>query len=186
VAYQLGYLRWTANSQESYIAAVSSRVATLMRVGLGDHIHCAVFRKFPKEAPKLEDLARKLGPQYNGLIPIVRKRVPDTYRMVIAHECRYHGRRFIHLSLKSESRLLSLVIARKNDGESFEAGKVLPALAESGVSFYRAGVQRFKIASFESRDHLVYLVSDLGGEQNMEMMVALAPDLKSFLEGLEG
>ncbi len=51
VAYQLGHLRLTTNSQESYIGSVSNRVATIMRVGLGDHIHCSVFRKFPRNAP---------------------------------------------------------------------------------------------------------------------------------------
>src|SRR6185295_2066276 len=40
VAYQLGHLRLTAASQASYIASVSNRVASIMRVGLGDHIHC--------------------------------------------------------------------------------------------------------------------------------------------------
>ena len=49
--YQLGHLRFTTASQESYIASVSNRVATLMRVGLGDHIHCAVFRKSKKTPP---------------------------------------------------------------------------------------------------------------------------------------
>ena len=37
--YQLGGLRQTAEEQESFIATVSSRVSTLKRVGLGDHIH---------------------------------------------------------------------------------------------------------------------------------------------------
>ena len=48
IAYQLGHLRFTAASQEAYVNSVTRQVATLMRVGLGDHIHCAVFRKAPK------------------------------------------------------------------------------------------------------------------------------------------
>jgi hypothetical protein len=49
IAYQLGHLSLTVSSQESYIATVSNRVTTLMQVGLGDHLHCAVFRKYPKD-----------------------------------------------------------------------------------------------------------------------------------------
>jgi hypothetical protein len=30
-----------------------------MRVGLGDHVHCSVFRKFPKDAPKVADLGKE-------------------------------------------------------------------------------------------------------------------------------
>ena len=185
VAYQLGHLRLTIGSQESYIASVSYRVATLMRAGLGDHLHCSVFRKFPKNPPEAVQLARQLGPEYNGLIPIVRGHLPESYRMMLAHECRYHGRRFIHVSLKSDSQLVSLIIARKSEGESFETENMVPALVRSGITLYGAGVQRFQIASFESRDHLIYFVSDLDKHQNMDFMLALAPDVKSFLTSKE-
>ena len=99
ISYQLGHLRLTVRSQESYIASVSTHIATLMRVGLGDHIHCSVFRKYPKNPPTTEEFVEKMNPQYAGLIPIVRSQVPDNYRMMLAHQCRYHGRKFVHLSL---------------------------------------------------------------------------------------
>lgn len=185
VAYQLGHLRLTAGSQESYISSVSTRVVTLMRVGLGDHIHCSVFRKFPKDPPKVEDLAAKLGPQYRGLIPIVRSKIPGDYRLMLAHQCSYHRRKFVHLSLKNGSQLISLVITRKGEGETFEAGDLLPALAQSGISFYNSGVQRFQIAAFESRDYVVYFISDLPQQKNTEMMLAVAPQVKDFLSRLE-
>jgi hypothetical protein len=185
IAYQLGHLRLTTASQESYITAVSNRVATLMRVGLGDHIHCSVFRKFPKDPPSAEALAARLGPEYRDLLPLVRRNVPERYAMVIAHTCRYRGRRFVHLSLRGEGKLMSLVIARKKDGESFATEGMAAALSRSGIDVYRAGVQRFEIASFESRDHLVYFVSDLGRQPNMEMMLALAPRVREFLAARE-
>jgi hypothetical protein len=186
IAYQLGHLRWTSASQDSYIASVTNRVATLMRIGLSDHIHCSVFRKFPKEAPKIEDLAAKLGPEYKQLIPVVRQHVPRDFRLMIAHECGYRGRKFIHLSLKGDTGLLSLVVARKQDGESFETEGLLPALTQSGIPIYRAGVQKFHIASFESTDHLVYLVSDMGQDQNTQLMLAMAPQVKDVLRRIKG
>jgi hypothetical protein len=181
IAYQLGHLRLTTASQQSYIASVTNRVATLMRVGLADHIHCAVFRKFPKDTPKLEDLAAKLGPDYKALIPAVRQHLPGDFRLMIAHECGYQGRKFTHLSLKSESQLVSLVIARKSDGESFETEGLLPALTQSGIPFYRASVQRFEIASFESANHMVYVISDMGKQENMKFMLAVAPQVMDVL-----
>ncbi len=185
IAYQLGHLRLTTASQDSYIASVSSRVATLMRVGLGDHIHCSVFRKFPKQLPKLEDVAQKLSPEFRALVPIVRRHVPERYRMVIAHSCRYQGRRFVHLSLRGDGKLMSLVIARKKDGESFAVENMASAMAQSGVAFYRAGVQRFEVSAFETRDHLVYFVSDLGRQPNTDLMLALAPQVREFLDAKE-
>lgn len=185
IAYQLSHWHLTTASQESYVTSVTNRVATLMRVGLGDHIHCAVFRQLPKTAPKVEDLAASLGAAYGELVPIIRKQLPEEYRLITAHECRYHDRKFVHLVLKSDSRLLSLVIARKRDGESFAIEGLVPALAESGISFYRAGVQSFQIASFESAGHLVYFISDLDQRHNMQMMLAIAPQVKELLRKIE-
>jgi hypothetical protein len=185
IAYQLGHLRLTVGSQESYIASVSTQIATLMRVGLGDHIHCSVFRKYPKNPPTTEEFIQKMNPQYVGLIPIVRSEVPDMYRMMLAHECRYHGRRFVHLSLMDDSNMLSLVITRKGAGESFKTEDMLPGLVQSGIPMYQTGVQRFQITAFETRDYLVYFISDLPKQRNTELMLALGPQVKDFLAKLE-
>jgi anti-sigma factor (TIGR02949 family) len=185
VAYQMGHLRFTRNSRESYIGSVNSKIPALMRVGLGDHIHCSVFRKYPVSPPTVEQMSAALGPQYGGLIPIVKQYVPAGFRLVLAHQCRYHERKFIHLALKNDSRLLSLVITRKIDGESFSKDELLPALSESGISIYRAGVQRFQIAALESSAYIVYVISDLPQPQNMELMRAIAPALRNYLGKLE-
>lgn len=184
VVYQLGHLRLTATSQESYIVSVSNRVATLMRVGLGDHIHCAVFRKYPKEAPPVEKLEESLGPEYRGLIPVVKQNVPSDYRLMLGHQCRYHGRRFVHLSFRNDSHLLSLVIAKKSEGESFEAQGLLPALVQSGIPLYQAGVQGFAMDAFETRGFLVYFISDLPAADNAAMTIAMAPGVRDLLERL--
>jgi hypothetical protein len=185
VAYQLGHLRLTAASQASYIATVSNKVASIMRVGLGDHIHCAFFRKFPKNPPTMDQFVTKLGPNYAGLIPIVRKEVPQQYRLEIAHQCTWGGRKFVHLVLRNDDQLISLVLAHKQAGESFETEGLLPALAQADMPVYQSGVQNFQIATFESRDHLVYLISDLPKDQNMKQMLAMAPALKQYLAKLE-
>jgi len=181
VAYQLGHLRLTVSSQESYIGTVSTHIATLMRVGLGDHIHCSVFRKYPKNPPTTEQFIAKMNPQYAGLIPIVRSQVPDNYRMMLAHQCGYHRRKFIHLSLMSDSNMLSLVITRKGDGESFSTEDMLPALVQAGIPMYQSSVQRFQMTAFETRDYLVYFISDLPKQQNTQLMLALGPKVKDFL-----
>ena len=184
IAYQLGHLRLTASSQESYIASVSNHVASIMRVGLRDHLHCSHFRKFPKDEPKLENIERKLPAPYRGMVPIVRKHVPADFQLMITHECGYHDRKFVHLALKRGSQLLSVVLAVKQDGESFKTEELIPALTGAGIPFYQSGVQRFQIAAFESDRHLVYIVSDLSQEENMRTMTAMGPELKDYLNKL--
>ncbi len=186
VSYQLGHLRITASSQESYIAAISSRVAGVMTVGLGDHVHCTVFRKFPKNPPTLEEMTAKLGPEYAGLLPLVKDRLAGDMQIVMAHRCSYHGRKFVHLAMRGDSKLLSMVISLKRDGESFTKENLLPVLSDSGIPMYRSGVQRFEIAGVESRSHLVYVVSDLPGKENLAFLTALAPAVTDLLNKVKG
>ena len=186
IAYQLGHLRVTAKSQEAYIGSISTRVSNIMRVGLGDHVHCAYFRKFPKNPPTLEQMAANLGTDYAGLLPLVKDRVPADLQIVMAHRCKFHGREFIHLAFRNDSELLSMVISLKREGESFTKENLAPVLADSGIPVYRAGVQHFEIAGFESRDHLVYVVSDLPQQKNVEILTALAPAVKDLLNKGKG
>lgn len=185
ISYELGHLRFTAASQESYIVKVSRQAATIMRVGLGDHLHCAYFHKFPKQPPSVEHFVRELGADYSTLLPVVNGNVPAGTRVELAHQCRYRGRKFVHLAIRGESQLVSLVIARKQDGESFEIEGLMPALVQSGLPVYKATAQKFEIASFETSGHLVYLVSDLPGEQNQERLLAMAPAIRDALNKAE-
>lgn len=95
------------------------------------------------------------------------------------------GRKFIHLALKSDSRLLSLVLTRKQEGESFVTEGLLPVEEFNGVPVYRAAAQRFEIAAFESGEHLAYVISDLPRDGNLKLMLALTPDVKELLSGIE-
>src|SRR5258708_23853080 len=105
--------------------------------------------------------------------------------MMLAHECHYRKRAFVHLSWMDGSKMVSLVITRKAGGESFRTEDMLPALVQSGIPMYQTGVQRFQMIAFETRDHLVYFISDLGKQQNTDLMLALGPRVKDFLAKLE-
>ncbi len=186
IGFQLINLRKTAGDQESFIVSVASRVGTLMRVGLGDHIHCAFFRKFPAEAPATEELESELGKEYKDLVPVLRQNISDQYKLVLGHQCRYNGRTFVHLSLKNGSQLMSLVITTKRGGETFDIQGVLPELVQSGIPMYASSTDRFQIAAMETTSHLVYFVSDLPSKQNTQLLVAMAPSIETILENLEG
>jgi hypothetical protein len=54
-------------------------------------------------------MAAQLGPDYHSLLSVVKEGVPADLQIVMAHQCSYHGRKFVHLSLKNDSHLLSLV-----------------------------------------------------------------------------
>jgi hypothetical protein len=185
VAYQLGHLRLTTSMQEGYIATVSSRIPGILRVGLGDHVHCSVFRKYSKQPPSPAEMSGALGSEYRALLDAVQPHIPDGFQLVMAHKCKYHGRQFVHISLKRDSQLISLVITRRQSGESFSNSALLPVVKERSLPIYTDRVQRFDISGFETKDHLAYLVSNLPKETHSDLMLALAPGIQSVLQKLD-
>jgi hypothetical protein len=165
--------------QDAFIQKVSASLSAVLKVGLGDHIHCSIFRKYPKNPPSVEEMAEKLGPSYQELVPLVKARVPEGYRIILAHQCGFQGRRFVHLTLTNGSSLLSLVITRRQPGESMQALTVSDHA--SGVPVYQAAAQNYDVAGFETNQFLAYVVSDLGARKNLQIAYALAPSVHQFL-----
>lgn len=180
VAYQLGHMRFSRASQDAYIASIANQVASLLRPGLKDHVHCAYYRKFPK-TPAQAKFLEELGPEYSDLLHVVKRYSPNGYQLVTAHKCGYEDRRYVHLALKKGGSLVSLVIAAKGAGESFATEQLRPDLQTDGRQFFQAGVQRFAVSAFETDRHLVYTVSDLTAAENMNLMVAMAPQVSAVL-----
>jgi len=170
--------------QDAFIQKVSTSLSAVLKVGLGDHIHCSIFRKYPKDPPSVEEMAQKLGPSYQELVPLVKVRVPEGFRIILAHQCGYQGRRFVHLTLTNGSSLLSLVITRRQPGESMQALSV--ADHASGVPVYQTVAQNYDVAGFETDQFLAYVVSELGARQNLAIAYALAPSVHQFLAAVRG
>lgn len=174
-------------AQVAFIDRIAVRLPALLRAGLGDHLHCTVARKYPDNYPKPENIKpeKRLGAEFEGLREIVRRIVPEKYRLILAHRCGFKDRRFIHLTFRGDdAKLISLIVTRKDEGESFAAEQVLPALQQAGVPVYQRGVSGYQVAGFESRDYLAYLVSDLGAEENLQLTASIAAPVRAYLDRL--
>ncbi len=185
-------LRWRTNrlyddagAQAEYIRAVSARLPRVETVGLADHLHCAVFRRFPKEYPAEAVAAQQLGPQFVQLVSNVKEKMPGEYRVVMAHRCSYAGRHYVHFVLKSDSNLLSLVITEKQPGESFGEMEASSG-SEVSVPIYQVAAKRFEVAGFESQGYLAFIVSDLDRKDNLQIAENLAPLVAGFLNSING
>ncbi len=163
--------------QDVYIQKVSASLAAVLKVGLGDHIHCAVYRT-PSPPATVEQMVKDLG-QYQGLLPVVKAAVPERFRIIMAHQCSYHGRKFVHFTMHDGKELVSLVIAKKQDGEIMQGLK--PAMRASGISVYQAGTDRWKVAGFEAGGYLAYVVSEMNGKANLQVAADLAHPVREFL-----
>ncbi len=173
-------------SQERYIDSLLARLATVFQVGLGDHLHCAHFREFPQDTPSLEEMTTKMEAEYATLIPAVRDQIPTGHHIALAHQCTYRGRRFVHMITRGNRQLLSIVITRKQAGESFTSASLTAIKNAAGVSLYGSTADQFEIAGFEAGDHLAFIVSDMGREENLQWAVSLAPSVHRFLAAMQG
>ncbi len=156
----------------------------ILRVGLGDHAHCALQRELPTTPRALSDMRQSLGSGYAGVLDVVMDAMPAGFHMVEAHVCGFQSRRFVHVICRSDATILSIVVTRKN-GEAFDPAGVFAVLAGSGVQIYRATQQGLQIDGFETHDHLAFVVSGLSAEQNFRVASEMAPNLRTVLASSE-
>jgi hypothetical protein len=70
--------------------------------------------RLPALSDRPEEMKNQLGPSYKGLLPLVAAAVPRGFHVIMAHQCGYAGRKYIHLTLQNGTELLSLVITESS------------------------------------------------------------------------
>jgi mycothiol system anti-sigma-R factor len=162
-------------------ATASSGNANLMKIGLGNHIHCAIDAGFENRLFTDEEMAAKLGDEFAGLVALVREKISSTHRVTAGHRCKFNDRRFVHLILKGDQSTVSLVVTGK-DGESFSQKEAGDFMRASGIDVYQSRMEGFEVAGFETRDYLAFVVSNLSRDQNSALARGLAPAVRDYLE----
>ena len=156
----------------------------ILRVGLGDHVHCALDKGLWRERFSSDKMAERLGPEYADIVSLVKERVPGDYELAVGHRCRFKGRKFVHLILNKQETVISLVITQK-DGESFSQSDLAAVVEASGTPLRHARLENMEVTGFETRDHLAFVVSNLNKEENLNIASGLAPSVRDFLARLE-
>jgi hypothetical protein len=168
-------------AQASLNEALTERTAGILKIGLSDHVNCALHQDFSAGRQSGERMSRDLGPDYIGLVSLVKDRVPPDHTVIVAHRCRVSERDFVHLILTNRQTILSVILTKKS-GESFDQATALKA---SGVPLYQARRQDLEVAGFDARTYLAYMVSGLAKESNLQIASNLAPAMRDFIAKLE-
>ena len=167
-----------------------ARVQQLLRVGVVDHLHCAILAEKWKTFVSLDEIKTNtrdsaLGSEFVDLVPAVQAKLGPDYKVVDGHRCTANNRQYIHLILTgNEQRILSLVITEKKN-ESFTQADAVAVMKASGISIYQARQGKYEIAGFESGKYMAFVVSDLGRDSNLNVASALAPIIYDHLHRLE-
>lgn len=174
------------DAQANFIRALEAGLPGIVKVGLSDHLHCAVFRKFPRQYPIVAVAAEQLGPKYLPLVAMLEAQIPKGSRLLMAHRCTYQGRKYVHLVVKNDEGLLSLLITDRQPNESFARENLSPSSGAAGVSIFQTRAQNYEVAGFETTDELAFVVSDLSQEANFEIASRLAPVVSAYLNRMNG
>ena len=187
-------LRWGyvigVSQPAGVVETVSARVQELLRVGLVDHVHCAIvlerWKRFISfEEMKADSTRSALGPEFIDLVPAVQARLGPYFKMVQGHRCTANHRQYIHLILTGDKgAIVSLVITEKR-GESFAQADAVAVINASGLPIYRDRQGILEIAGFESDKYLAYVVSNLNHDSNLNVASTIAPLVYSHLHRLE-
>lgn len=176
-----GALLWSGREEASAPQA-SFGNAGIMKIGLGNHVHCAIDSGFENRLFTDEEMSAKLGDEFAGLASLLKEKIPASdYRVTAGHRCKFNDRRFVHLILKNEQATVSVIVTRK-DGESFSQGNASDFLRASGVSIHQSRMENFEVAGFETRDYLAFIVSNLPRDKNSVIAASLAPAVRDYLE----
>jgi anti-sigma factor (TIGR02949 family) len=182
----VGVIRFNGSRGSDPLAqrAVSAQTTELLTIGLKDHTFCAIDHNLASRRFTPDEMSEKMGPEFAGLVNLVRQKAPGDYEIVVGHRCQVAGREFVHLILKNQEKIISLAITKKN-GEAFPKAAVATALEASGVSLHDSRIENYEVTGFETRDYLAFVISNLPKEENMRVASSLAPEVRDFLSKLE-
>jgi hypothetical protein len=190
----VGSLQWAHIVQfggdEGVVPTLSARVQELLRVGLVDHVHCAIVSQQWKRFISFDEMKastsrQALGPEFIDLVPAVEAKLGSEYQLVQGHRCVANHRRYVHLILTGKKgAIVSLVITEKNN-ESFSQSDAVAVMRASGIPIYRDRQGALEVAGFESDKYLAYVVSNLDRATNLNVASLMAPVVYSHLHKLE-
>jgi anti-sigma factor RsiW len=170
-------------TQQQFIARLSSEVPPIMRVGLRQHVHCGVLREYPPNAPTLAELAHQKAVSA-ALIDAIESHAPAGMHVVMAHVCSYEGRQYLHVVARGDGHLMSLLITARGSGEEL-AGDLKAIATQVDTDFFatqaKSGTEVFVVDAFETKGYLVFLVSDIASTANLKAFEAMAPQVRAAL-----
>ena len=90
--------------------ATNDSEGQLLKIGFEDHVFCAIDHQLANRQFTAEQMSEKLGPEYAGLVDVVRAKMPQPFTVIVGHRCHYQKREFVHLIMRNQSEVVSLII----------------------------------------------------------------------------
>ena len=189
-----GRALWRSATSERPAVADTDAVARdgavrrVSRDAAGDHRDCALHFQLAEAPISLEDGARLYDASYRSLdeaVRAARDKQGQPFDFVEAHVCVFEGRRFAHVVLRQQGRLVSILVAERAAadavGPAAGRGGRTPSPAPAVIGLPQ--VEGFRAAAFAAPRHWVFVVSELGDVDNLAVARAVADPVYRHLAG---
>lgn len=164
-------------NEESSLQLQEAAFIKIKQTAVDDHKYCALEFSLKEMPITLEEAAKKFE-KFNKDIDLATIKplleiFGDKVKLIEAHSCIIHGRRFAHVVLSYQNRTVSVLVTKRED-ESFDSKNVEVISCQSADGF--------QIACFATEKQSIFVVSDLAEMDNLKLARALAPSLKQHIE----
>ena len=140
-----------------------------------NHKYCALEHSIPDNPISLKEAAVKFGKFNAGLDKAVIEPLKKTFgkdiKFIDAHSCIVNGRRFAHVILERGGKLVSVMVARREDEK---------ALEDSGAISCQSG-GGFQMSCFDAGQYRVFVVSELTEADNLQTARALQSEVAGHI-----
>lgn len=143
---------------------------------IDDHKHCALKFSLEKEPISLDEAAETCGKFNKDLDKAVIAPLKEAFgaqvKFLEAHSCIINGRRFAHIVLKYQERVISVLVAKREDGAQIENGDAISCQS----------VENLRISCFQTANFGVFVISDLNEAENLKLARTISPAIKKHFE----
>jgi hypothetical protein len=160
-------------------------VASILKLGVADHLHCAIqSHNYPDVAYPSAQLRKKLGPEYAGLLNVVEQNLPH-FQVLEAHICSVPGspRQYVHFIARGHGTILSVILTKRN-GLSLPRGTMTGAGTSGGVPLYSSILSGMEVVGFQYQNYFGFVVSGLGKNLMLQSARGLAPGMQEALNAV--
>jgi len=173
-------IRSASKSENSYaVSAPTSQppvlIAAVDRDAVANHQVCAL--SYPSNWTfDQQRVARNLTPRFAPLVNAVGRN-HASYELVEGHVCSYQQRQYAHLIFRGNGHTVSVFIESDDPAAN---PKSSPSLKIDQASY-----EAYQVASVDTGNHRIFVVSDLPTGENLDLANQLFPSTLDFIRKLE-
>lgn len=173
------------NQNDTVVESNKTRLVEAVRIAwkelaehaVGDHENCAVKFNLAENPVSLDEAAKKYGPANKDIDKTIFTAAKDIFddkakshiEFLEAHSCIYNGRRFAHIVLRRQGKVISVLVADTD----------LPPAADGPVNQQFDGM--LNASGFQLEHHAVFVVSEMDAADNTLLAQAIMPAMRRHI-----